>query len=190
MKLHKLFAGALALISLVGCAALDDKGQWQNLSGSFDGWNQIGNANWRIEGGEFVADEGNGHLVTKDMYGDVQIRADFWVDLPANSGIFMRASNPAEITQSNAYEVNIFDTRDDQTYRTGGVVEFAAPSEVIHTDGQWNTYDITMRGNHITVILNGVTTVDINDDTYVSGPISLQYAAGIVKYRNVQIRQL
>lgn len=160
------------------------------MSGNFDNWNQIGDANWRIENGEFVADAGIGHLVTKEDYADFQIKLEFWVDKPANSGVFLRASDPENIADSNSYEANIFDTREDQTYRSGGVVNFSAPSVSINTDGRWNTYDITAKGDNIVLVLNGVTTVDMNDSTYSEGPISLQYRAGVVKFRNVEIRRL
>jgi len=161
-----------------------------NLSGSFAGWRQIGTANWRIENGEFVADEGNGHLVTQESFGDVRIQAEFWVSEGANSGIFLRASDPESVTDTNAYEVNIFDTRPDQTYRTGGVVHHAAPTAVINTPGQWNTYDISMQGDRLVVTLNGVQTVDMRDSSFTSGPISLQYGSGLVKFRNVLIEKL
>lgn len=185
---------SLCLISLVSilsaCAGQNSAGGWMSMSGSFDGWRQIGDANWRLENGEFVADSGNGHLVTAASYDDFQIKLEFWVDEPANSGIFLRATNPDAIADSTAYEVNIFDTRADQTYRTGGVVNFTAPSVSINTGGHWNTYDITADGDNLVVILNGVETINMNDDTYSSGPLSLQYGAGIVKFRNVEIRRL
>jgi hypothetical protein len=41
---------------------------------SLDNWNQIGDANWRIEDGAAVADKGNGFLVSKNAYGDFQLR--------------------------------------------------------------------------------------------------------------------
>jgi hypothetical protein len=105
----------------------NDSGEWVDLSGSFDNWNQIGDANWRIENGEFFADSGFGHLVTADSFSNFQIQLEFWADEGANSGVFLRVSDPADVLDTNAYEVNIFDTRPDQTYRTGGVVNFAAP---------------------------------------------------------------
>lgn len=186
-KLIKCLATLLLLLPLGQVQAADAT---TDTSGGFEGWRQIGNANWRIENGEFVADSGAGHLVTAESYSDVRIEAEFWVSEGANSGIFLRAADPDSITDTNAYEVNIFDTRPDQTYRTGGVVHFAAPSQVINTAGQWNTYDITMQGDHLMVILNGLQTVDLHDATYGSGPLSLQYGAGTVKFRNVRIQKL
>jgi hypothetical protein len=182
----KSFAFALLALPLLSCAA----GQAMNMSGSFDGWRQLGNANWRIENGEFVADSGNGHLVTQESYTDFRIRAEFWVTEGANSGIFFRASDPNAIADTSAYEANIFDNRPDQSGRTGGIVNHAPPAAIINTPDKWNTYEITAQGEHITVVLNGVTTVDFNDSTYASGPISLQYGAGVVKFRNVEIQRL
>jgi hypothetical protein len=186
-KLIRTFATFLLLLPL---GQLQAAGESHDMSGSFDGWRQLGDANWRIENGEFVADAGAGHLVTQESFTDVRIQAEFWVSEDANSGIFLRASDPDRIADVNSYEVNIFDKRPDQTYRSGGVVHFAAPAQVIDTAGRWNTYDITMQGDHLVVILNGVETVDLHDATYGSGPISLQYGAGTVKFRNVRIQPL
>jgi len=180
----------LSLLLLLSTLQLQAAEEWMNMSGSFTDWNQIGDANWHITDGEFVADSGNGHLVTRQSFSDVRIKAEFWASEGANSGIFLRASDPASIADANAYEVNIFDNRADQTYRTGGLVNFAAPMVSINTPGKWNTYDITLQGDHIVVILNGETTIDTHDATYASGPISLQYGAGVVKFRNMQIQKL
>ena len=40
------------------------------------------------------------------------------------------------------------------------------------------------------VTLNGVKTVDVQDMKHARGPIGLQYGAGVVKFRNVQVRSL
>jgi len=39
------------------------------------------------------ADLGSGFLVSKQEYGDFQLRAEFWVDATANSGVFIRATD-------------------------------------------------------------------------------------------------
>ena len=86
-------------------------------------------------------------------------------------------------------EAQIYDTRGDQ-YRTGGIVNVAAPNTVINTGGQWNTYEITAQGSRLVLILNGTQTVDTTDDQFGNGPLALQYRAGTVRFRNVQIRSL
>ena len=86
--------------------------------------------------------------------------------------------------------VNIFDKRPDQSYRTGGIVDVAKPASVVMTGGKWNTFDITARGTKLTVILNGMKMVDVDDKKFARGPIALQYGAGTVRFRNVRIRTL
>lgn len=188
MRIIKSVFVAAVMMAVAACATTSGGGQ--DTAVSFDAWNQIGTANWRIENGAFVADAGNGHLVTKESYRDFEISLEFWADEPANSGIFFRASDPGEITDMNSYEANIFDTRPDQTYRTGGVVHYAAPSTSINTANRWNTYIVRAEGNRFTVILNGITTVEMEDDTFAEGPIALQYAAGEMRFRNIRIRRL
>jgi hypothetical protein len=165
---------------------------WTTLldGSSLNNWNQIGDANWKIADGVVQADKGNGFLVSKNSYTDFQIRAEFWVDDDANSGIFIRCSDPQKITATNAYEVNVFDKRPDPTYGTGAIVNVAKVSPMPKAGGKWNVYEITAKGPQLTVTLNGTRTVDVQDSQHKSGPIALQHGAGVVKFRKVQIKTL
>ena len=155
-----------------------------------DAFNPIGDANWEIVGDVVQADSGSGFLVTKESYADFHLTLDFWVDEPANSGIFVRCADATSVNDRNSYEVNIYDTRADQTYRTGGIVHIAAPSSVVMTGGRWNSYDIRVEGSRILVTLNGLHMVDVEDTQFADGPIALQYGLGVVKFRNVRVREL
>ena len=183
---------------LTGLANIDHppgvsgQGAWTTLfdGTSLKGWNMIGDANWEVADGVIQASKGTGFLVTPVSYTDFQITLEFWVTDDANSGVFIRCSDPKTINAMTAYEVNIYDKRPDQSYRTGAIVDVAKPASVIMTGGKWNTYDITARGPKMTVILNGITMVDVEHTRHASGPIGLQYGAGTVKFRNVRIRKL
>ena len=157
---------------------------------SLKGWDVVGNANWSVADGAVQASMGTGFLVTPQSYTDFQITADFWVTDDANSGVFIRCEDPKAITAMNAYEVNIYDKRPDQTYRTGAIVDVAKPESVIMTGGKWNTIDITAKGTKLTVLINGMKMVDVNDTKHAKGNIALQYGAGTVKFRNVRLRTL
>ena len=165
---------------------------WTTLfdGSSLDGWNAIGDANWELADGAVQADSGNGFLVTVASYSDFDLRLEFWVDEDANSGIFIRCSDPEDVRDDNSYEANIYDKRPDQDYRTGGIVHVAKPLSIINAGGRWNTYEITAQGSRLTVTLNGTRTVDVEHTQYTRGPIALQHGAGTVKFRNVQIRSL
>ena len=190
-------AGALAACAHMG------GGDWVTLidgQSGLDNWNRTGDANWRAEGGAIVADRGKGgFLVSKTTYGDFEIRAEFWAESNTNSGIFLRCSDPAKPGAKVCYEVNIWDIRPEPKYGTGAIVDHAAiPVPIMNkAGGRWNTYEITAKGSQLTVRLNGVTTVDIQDGTHASGPFALQYGLGVknvqggpIKWRKVQIRAL
>ena len=112
---------------------------WKTLldGRTMDQWTPIGMANWRSVDGAIQADNGmGGFLVSKVPYGDFELRAEFWVTPDANSGIFIRGQDPKQVTAMNAYEVNIFDMRPDQTYRTGGIVDVAKPMSMVNAGNQ------------------------------------------------------
>ena len=161
---------------------------------SMNGWYPVGNANWRVEDGAVVADKltgkATGFLVTDKSYRDFELHAEFWVSHDANSGIYMRCGNPQVFTDKICYEANIFDERKDPSYGTGAVTNFAKVSPIPKAGGQWNTYDITLKGTHIVVVLNGVRTAEFDHSLLKDGQIALQYAQGVVKVRNVRIKQL
>ena len=157
---------------------------------SLDGWTRLGDANWTVEAGVLFADKGAlSYLVSKDSYRDFDLRAEIWVSPDANSGIFIRCSDAAQVTASNAYEVNVFDTRPDPTYGTGAIVGVAKVSPMPKAGGRWNLMEITARGDTFTVRFNGQLTVDAaRDAAHAQGPIALQYGAGVVKFRKIEIR--
>jgi len=198
--MKRLTAIAFGLV-LIGSATFwhangalgEDSAGWVTLfdGKNLDHWNQVGDANWKLADGVVEADKGNGFLVSKQPYKDFQIRAEFWVDDEANSGIFIRCADPAKPSSKTGYEVNIFDKRPDPTYGTGAIVDVAKVVPMPKAGGKWNVYEITAKGPEFTVTLNGQRTVDgVKDDKHASGYIGLQYGAGVVKFRKVEIKPL
>jgi len=197
----RLIASALPLVLLAACggggggggaANVDEEG-WQTLLNGSDlsGWNVVGDANWRVEDRAARADKSTAasFLVSKDSFDHFDLELEFWVDPQANSGVFLRCQDPGTITDTSCYEANIFDTRPDQTYRTGSIVNVAEPAEFVYTGGQWNRLAITATGARLQVTLNGRPMVDTEDSRLSKGPIALQYGAGTVMFRNVRIKK-
>ncbi len=187
------------LFAALGCATPSSQSntKWVTLidgSTGLDNWIRVGDANWRAVDGAIQADmktdKANSFLVTKDSYTDFRILAEFWVSDDANSGIYMRCADIKNLTDRLCYEANIFDQRPDPAYGTGAITHLAAVSPMPKAGGKWNTFDITVKGTRVTVALNGVRTAEIEDSKLASGPIALQYAAGVVKFRKVQITPL
>jgi hypothetical protein len=56
--------------------------------------------------------------------------------------------------------------------------------------GKWNTFEITAKGRDISVTLNGQKTVDLRNGMFLEGPLTLQYAAGVIRFRKVAVKPL
>lgn len=157
-------------------------------------WDRIGETNWRLEDGAVVADQkpakDTAHLVSKAKYKDFEIYAEFWASDDANSGIFLRCSDPKNPNARTCYEVNIFDQRPDPSYGTGAIVYYAEVNPMPKAGGKWNTFEITAKGRQITVMLNGQKTADIHNGMWTEGPFTLQYGQGVMKFRKVAIKPL
>jgi hypothetical protein len=202
MKKSLALAAAILAGGLSGCATMSGggEGRWVTLfdGSNLDNFNAVGNANWRLEGGAVVADKGSGFLVAKGSYEDFEIRAEFWADDDANSGVFIRCEDRVKLSSETCYEVNIFDKRPVAIYGTGAIVDVGKVlvTPLPKAGGHWNTYEITAKGYNMTVKLNGVKTAEATNSRHARGAIGLQYAPGVVKdkgvikFRKVEIRPL
>ncbi len=199
-RLSILAAGLLigaAAVQFSGTASGQSEG-WITLldSTKMGDWSEVGKANWAMKDGALAADKLDdakvlSYLVSKDSYKDFQIKAEFWTDEEANSGIFIRCDVRNIIDSKVCYEVNIFDKRPDPSYGTGAIVDVAKVDPMPKAAGKWNTYEITAQGPHLVVVLNGQKTADVQDSKHLNaGPIALQYGSGIVKFRKVRNKAL
>jgi hypothetical protein len=186
-----LFLAAVGANRFPAASAQEGAG-WTTL---FDGsnlnhWTMTGDANWRLADGIVEADTGRGYLVSKESYDDFDLRVEVWTTPEGNAGVMLRITDPRDPGIQNAYELNINDTRKDQTGRTGSIVNVAKPLVKFDAGNRWTTVEITARGPRMTARLNGTLTAEADDSKYTRGPIALQAAGGRVRYRNVQIREL
>ena len=65
----------------------------------------------------------------------------------------------------------------------------AEPAKIL--PGQWNKYDITAKGDHFTISLNGKTILDAKDSKHRSGVIGFQCQKdNRIEFRNIKVRAL
>src|ERR1700684_3529136 len=105
----------LSLAQYADDSTAQAKAGWVTLfdGTNLDNWSPIGTANWKLADGALVADNGSGFMVSKNDYSDFSLRAEFWIEAKANSGVFIRCTDPSDVSSKTAYEVNIFDLRAD-----------------------------------------------------------------------------
>ncbi len=149
---------------------------------------------WKVVDGELaVADpKDNSDLVSERSFQDLKLHIEFNVDPKSNSGVYLRGR----------YEIQILDNPDAKmaldSHGCGGVYSRIAPKvDATKPAGEWQTYDITMVGRQITVVLNGRTIVQdvvegitggaINPYEDEPGPLMLQGDHGKVRFRNIVV---
>ena len=128
--------------------------------------------------------------MTKQTYRNFELKMEFHPDDTINSGVFIRCGEHL-INDTNCYEINIWDRRPEQNYRTGAIVSKAEPLVHMETIDRWNTYRIKCEDDHLLVWLNDTLTADFHDTSFIEGHIGLQaHGAGQIRFRNVTITSL
>jgi hypothetical protein len=192
---------ALAASLFLGSCAQNPPGEgWLALidgERGMENWNITNGGNWHPEDGSIQADrstaKGASVLVSKRPFRDFELYVEFWAAEATNSGVYLRAMNPASVsTSTGAYEVQIWDNNPNRKYATGSLVNVAAVEPVYKAGGRWNTYEIRAKGPEISVRLNGVQTVNASDGRFAEGRIGLQFNpdSGPIKFRKVLVREL
>ena len=161
----------------------------------FDGrdmaaWRADGvNNQWQVAQGVLVNKASGANLITRQTFGDFKLHIEFRYPPGGNSGVYLRGR----------YEVQVEDTRgrEPAPEHLGGIYGFIAPSEdAAEPAGTWQSYDITLVGRHVTVVLNGKTIIAnqaipgitggaLDSREGEPGPIMIQADHGPVEYRNI-----
>lgn len=117
------------------------------------GWHLDGDkAQWVVRDGILTSPEPGSNLISDQKFGDFKLHVEFRYPKGSNSGIYLRGR----------YEVQIEDDkgRDPLDIYIGGIYGFLEPNENAAKDaGEWQTYDITLLGRRVTVVLNGRTVI-------------------------------
>ena len=126
---------------------------------------------------------------------DFTLRVDYKLsDADNNSGLFVRFPNPPKSpwdAVNEGYEIQICDGADPE-HRTGAVYSFKAADKTPPTRpvGEWNTYEISVKGQDYTISLNGQVINHYVGSRGKTGFVGLQNHddGSIVRFRNVRIK--
>jgi hypothetical protein len=145
---------------------------------------------WTVKDGILHYDGKGQNLQTAKDYRNFELWVDWKIAKGGDSGIYLRG-NP---------QVQIWDNKEG----SGGLYnnQKHARKPLQYADkpiGQWNTFRIIMKGDRVTVYLNGIKVVD---DTPLenywqrgkplpeAGPIELQHHGDPLWFKNIYIREL
>ncbi|MBP8128238.1 MAG: DUF1080 domain-containing protein [Candidatus Hydrogenedentes bacterium] len=143
---------------------------------------------------------------TGERFSDFELHIEFKVSWRANSGVFLRVH--PEDPVHRGFEVQVLDdhTQAPNKNGSGSVYDVVTPMfNMARPRGEWNSYDITVKGRQVTVTMNGWRVVDTDfaqmtmpigkfDTPFaelpLEGLIALQDHGGEVWYRNILVRRL
>jgi serine/threonine protein kinase len=164
------------------------------LASDLKDWEQFGGApdSWSMTGGMLIGRGPLNRLVYRPRkFTDFDLRAEVRLSAGANSGVYLRCDLSAETY--NGYEiqfgqVGIPSTRDTAT---GGIYGRAPYQQRIVGDNEWMVVGASVRGQRISVSVNGQQTVDYTDpnNSFPSGFIGVQgHHPGMkVEFRQLQV---
>jgi hypothetical protein len=171
--------------------------QWQAPVPLFNGrdlagWRATGGTNeWEAAAGLLRNKKSGANLVTEQAFEDFKLHLEFRYPAGSNSGVYLRGR----------YEVQIADLpgEEPEIDGLGAVYGFLAPSVMAaKKPGEWQAFDITLAGRHVTVALNGtpiiidreipgITGAALDSHEENPGPLLLQGDHGPIEYRNLTI---
>ncbi len=158
-----------------------------------------GSASWSVQNGMLVntppGNAAGNDIVTEEQFRDFVIRYEYMIPKGSNSGLYLRGR----------HEIQIFDDygSDKPAMGGNGAVYSISPAAKLVTrpPGQWQSVEAALKGDRVTVILNGETIHDnllvnkatggeLDKNLDLPGPFMLQGDHGPVAFRNMRIKVL
>jgi len=173
----------------------DSKPAWGEpidlIDSDLSAWTLAENNEFIVEDDVMINKKSGGNIMTKQKFNDFKLHIEFKYPEASNSGVYLRGR----------YEVQIADNygEEPESHFIGGIYGFIDPVvNAAHKANQWQTYDITLIGRRVTVVLNGQTVIKdrpipgitggaIDSNEGEPGPIMLQGDHGAVSFRNMSI---
>jgi len=157
---------------------------------------------WSVTNGAIVClGRPYGYARTLQSYRDYRLHVEWrWPAGPGNSGVFFHL-NPPDQVWPLCFEAQLLagdagELRLNGGSRLASLVDPKAqslPRRLPSSEkpaGQWNTYDITCRGNTVNIRVNGVLQNEAAGASVESGAIGLQAEGALVEFRNIYLEPL
>jgi hypothetical protein len=147
---------------------------------------------WTVQDGELRNQSAGANLRTVPTFGDFKLHIEYNCPPGGNSGVYLRGRYEVQVE----YEPP---GKNDAFHGMGSIYGFIAPSvEVAARPGEWESYDVTLVGRTVTVVRDGMLTIDaeipgitggaLDSHETEPGPLYLQGDhTGGLKFRNITI---
>lgn len=201
---------ALAPLGLRSFARTPRASEWIPLFNgkNLSGWHAYGTEKWTADHGTILGESTSGkygYLLTRKTYRNFVVRLKFKCSSEGNSGLFFH-SHITGINPKHGPDIVGLQAEIDPARHTGGIYEsggrgwVALPSAqgeaAIKPVGQWNSLELSVKGNHIVTHLNGVMIVNYHYSParYTDGHLGLQIHTGehgfAIRFKDLYLRTL
>jgi hypothetical protein len=138
-----------------------------------------------------------GYIRTNEKFSDYSLLVDWrWVEEPGNSGVFLHIQNDdiwpicleCQLMNQKAGDFVCFpgfDFKEHLDKEKWAVGKYEDSSE--NPAGDWNTYDIRVNGDSVSIYVNDVLQNIATQTNYTEGYIALQSEGAPLEFRNVFI---
>lgn len=169
-------------------------------------------ASWKIEEGMLRCvgtGTGRGYARTTIAHADYRLRFEWrWPAQPGNSGVMVNMAGPdvlwpksieCQLAHGSAGNFAFFSdarsreeivSRNPSGVSTGRLARRAAAGAVEKPVGEWNTGEITVAGDTITVVINGVEVNRMTGVVPSGGMIGFQAEGSPIDFRNIDLTPL
>jgi hypothetical protein len=128
------------------------------------GWEPFGNTNhWVVKNGDLLNEEHGANLRSTRKFQDFKLHIEYNCPDGGNSGIYLRGRYEVQV-EYEAVDAN------DRFHSMGTIYSFVpAAVQLPRKPGTWESFDITLVGRHVTVIRDGVKTIDNQEIPSITG---------------------
>ena len=170
-----------------------------------DGWEIVNNGQFSVEDGVLKLDRGTGWLRSSETFGDFVLTMEFrFLEEEANSGIFVRTGPTSRDDDrgwpDNGYQIQCMDIITGDT-PLGQMIPYGAPpfehefdlealQAAYNPTGEWQTYEITARGETLEVRLNGALLTTATSIKNLTGHIGIQGELGLLEFRKIEVDEI
>jgi hypothetical protein len=158
---------AILILLTIASSSFAQENAWTSLFNgkNLDGWKISENpSSFSVEDGIIKIDGPRAHAfyvgeVNGADFKDFELMVELKTMPKANSGIFFHTEYQETGWPEKGYEVQVNQTHSDWR-KSGSLYSFNDVKEVFVKDGDWYTTHIIVKGDHVTVKINGQTVME------------------------------
>lgn len=204
-----LLISFVTLTAVIQIGAADSEAGFKTIfdGKTFEGW-KIGDAaakSWRIEEGALVAQGSRSHIYyvgDEKPFKDFELKVDVMTEPGSNGGIYFHTKYQETGWPKAGFECQVNVSHGDWI-KTGSLYGLVNMALTPAQDNKWWTQHIIVKGNKVTVKIDGKTVLEYNEPPGAAAGTDFERKLGsgtfafqahdpksVIRYKNVRVKRL